>query len=145
MSACTEKKNLQDKNTIFANMWEMLREVAEGTMAKEGEGAVLYIVSERDGHQRTVGMCKLKTSEYLIYRKLREMLKFNVSRRGSTANTFEKFRHDIRQFVDKYFKPPKPIEYYEALGEKAFKQASTNPIIDETYLRYKFVEFVEQL
>ena len=51
----------------------------------------MYIVSERNGQQRTVGMCKLKTAEYLIYRRLREMLKINVSR-GSTANHFEKFR-----------------------------------------------------
>lgn len=61
-------------------------------MAVEGEGSVMYIVSERNGKQRTIGMCKLKTSEYLIYRKLREMLKLNVARRGATANTFDKFK-----------------------------------------------------
>jgi hypothetical protein len=48
----------------------------------------MYIVSEREGKQRTVGMCKLKTCEYLIYRRLREMLKLNVSKKGSTANNF---------------------------------------------------------
>jgi hypothetical protein len=48
----------------------------------------MYIVSERWGKQRTVGMCKLKTCEYLIYRRLREMLKLNVSKKGSTANNF---------------------------------------------------------
>ena len=69
-------------------MWAMLKEVAEGTMAKEGEGSVMYIVCEREGKQRTVGMCKLKTCEYLIYRRLREMLKLNVARKGSTANNY---------------------------------------------------------
>jgi len=69
-------------------MWEMLKEVGEGTMAVEGEGSVMYIVAEREGKQRTIAMCKLKTSEYLIYRRLREMLKLNVSRKGSTANNF---------------------------------------------------------
>ena len=43
-------------------MWEFLKEVGEGTMEKEGEGSVMYIVAERDGNQRTIGMCKLKTS-----------------------------------------------------------------------------------
>lgn len=37
-------------------------------------------------------MCKLKTAEYLIFRKLREMLKVNAAKKGSTANTFEKFK-----------------------------------------------------
>jgi hypothetical protein len=87
MSRCKEKKGLVNKNSILGHMWEMLRAVAEGTMAKEGEGSVMYIVCEREGKERTVGMCKLKTCEYLIYRRLREMLKLNVARK-STANTF---------------------------------------------------------
>ena len=56
-------------------------------------------------------MCKLKTSEYLIYRKLREMLKLSVSRK-STANTFAKFKFEIEQLVQHYFKPPKDLDYY---------------------------------
>lgn len=95
MSACHERKNLTDKNSIFASMHEMLREVAEGTMEREGEGSVMYVVCEREGRQRTVAMCKLKTCEYLIYRRLREMLKLNVSKKGSTANNFDKFKFDI--------------------------------------------------
>lgn len=57
-------------------------------MEEYGEGSVLYIVEElKDGKQRMVGMCKLKTTEYLIFRRLREMLKLYVSRK-STANQF---------------------------------------------------------
>lgn len=78
-------------------------------MTAEGEGSVMYIVSERQGKQRTIGMCKLKTSQYLIYRKLREMLKLNVARKGSTANTFEKYKFEIEELINHYFKPPKPI------------------------------------
>lgn len=87
MSRCKAKRGLKDKNSIMATMWEMLKEIAEGTMAEEGEGSVMYIICQREGRERTVGMCKLKTCEYLIYRRLREMLKLNVARK-STANTF---------------------------------------------------------
>lgn len=120
MSALHERLNLSDKNTIYSSMYDMLKEVAEGRMESEGEGSVMYIVCEREGGERTVGMCKLKTCEYLIYRRLREMLKLNVSRKGSTANHFEKFKHDIQQLVTHYFKPPKEIEFYYMLGDKAF-------------------------
>ncbi len=34
MSSCVEKKGLTDKNTIYACMHDMLKEVAEGTMEK---------------------------------------------------------------------------------------------------------------
>jgi hypothetical protein len=43
-------------------------------------------------------MCKLKTCEYLIFRRLREMLKLNVQRK-STANTYEKFKFDIENLI----------------------------------------------
>jgi hypothetical protein len=144
MSSCIERKGLTDKNTIYASMYDMLKEVAEGTMEKEGEGSVMYIVCERAGLQRTIGMCKLKTCEYLIYRRLREMLKLNVSKKGSTANNFEKFKYDIEQLVSHYFKPPKVLEFYFKLGEKAFQEAGSNEEISETYLRYKFVDFMAQ-
>lgn len=62
MSTCREKRGISDKNNILASMWEFLKEVGEGTMEKEGEGSVMYIVAEQDGSQRTIGMCKLKTS-----------------------------------------------------------------------------------
>lgn len=88
MSECRESKNLTDKNTVYENMYKMLKSVAEGTMDENGEGSVLYIVSERNNHQKTVAMCKLKTSEYLIFRKMREMLKVNIAKKGATANTF---------------------------------------------------------
>lgn len=53
-------------------MYNMLKKVAEGTMEEFGEGSVLYIVGEdSQGKQRTLGMCKLKTCEYLIYRRMR--------------------------------------------------------------------------
>ena len=70
----------------------MLKEVAEGTMEGYGEGSVMYIVSEINKNQQTIGMCKLKTCEYLIYRKMREMIKIFFARKGSTANNLEKYK-----------------------------------------------------
>jgi hypothetical protein len=39
------------------------------------------------------------------------MLKLNVSKK-STANTFEKFKYDIENKLNSYFKPPKNINFY---------------------------------
>ena len=62
MSKMMVVENLSQKNKIYQNMFKMLKCVAEGTMNEYGQGNVMYIVCEnKDGQQRTVGMCKLKT------------------------------------------------------------------------------------
>lgn len=65
-----------------------------GSMAEEGEGSVLYMVGERGDkkEQYVVGLGKLKTTEYLICRKLREMLKIVLNKKGATGNNIEKFK-----------------------------------------------------
>lgn len=37
------------------------------------------------------------------------MLKLNVARKGMTANSFEKYRFEVEQLVQHYFKPPKSL------------------------------------
>ena len=70
----------------------------------------MYIVAEDNkGNQRMVGMCKLKTCEYLIYRRMREMIKIYFAKKGVTANTFEKFKFEVESLCEHYFKPPKPL------------------------------------
>jgi hypothetical protein len=86
-------------------------------MDQYGEGSVLYVVEEKANNtQRTIAMCKLKSCEYLIFRRLREMLKLNVERK-STANTFDKFSFDIQNLIEHYFKPPATIDFYLKVGK----------------------------
>jgi hypothetical protein len=47
MSKIKEVRNLKDKNTVYQNIYELLRETAEGTMNEYGEGSVLYVVEEK--------------------------------------------------------------------------------------------------
>lgn len=73
--------------------------MAVGSMDVVGEGSVLYIVAEKNGKQRTISLSKLKSAEYLIFRKLREMLKINLNKKGETANTISKFKFEVEQIV----------------------------------------------
>ncbi len=90
MSAYKKRKGLDDKNSFFEHVEMMLRETAQSTMDKKGEGSEMYILSERG--MRNIDMYKLKTCEYLIYHRLREMLKLNVEKKGSKANNFENYK-----------------------------------------------------
>lgn len=49
--------------------------VYEGELDHYGEGVVLYVTSTRQGQEHCHTVCKVKTLEYRIYRKLREKLK----------------------------------------------------------------------
>ncbi len=64
-------------------------------MEKEGEGAVCYIVKEVDNQKKSksvISIFKLKTTEYLIFRFLRESLKkYFQSGGGETGKYFSKF------------------------------------------------------
>lgn len=58
-------------------------------MEKEGEGAVCYIVKENQNLKKEViSIFKLKTTEYLIYRFLRESLKKYFSAGGGETGKF---------------------------------------------------------
>lgn len=92
MSRMKAAENLKEKNEVYMKMYEMLKEVGQGQMSEYGEGSVMYMVSEGANGQRTVGMCKLKTCEYLIYRKLREMIKIYYAKKGNTANGYDKYK-----------------------------------------------------
>ena len=37
------------------------------------------------------------------------MLKLNVAKKGMTANSFEKYKFEIEQLVQHYFKPPRKL------------------------------------
>lgn len=125
-------------------MYKMLKKVAEGSMSESGEGSVLYIVGEDGfGQQKTIGMCKLKTCEYLIYRKMREMIKIYFAKKGATANNFDKFRFEVNSLCKNYFFPPKPIEYYEIIAQRGFNEVKKNQKnFSDDEFRYKFVNFL---
>lgn len=43
---------------------------------------------------------------------MREMIKIYFSKKGATANSFEKYKFEVESLCEHYFKPPKPLEYY---------------------------------
>lgn len=91
-------------------------------------------------------MCKLKTCEYLVFRKMREMIKINFAKKGVTANNFEKFKFEINSLCESYFKPPKNVEHYFKIAEQAFREIrKSEKDLSDNQLRYKFVNFLENI
>jgi hypothetical protein len=57
---------------------------------------------------------------------MREMIKIYFARKGATANNFEKFKFEITNLCKNYFSPPKALDYYEEIAEKAFHEIKKN-------------------
>lgn len=52
-----------------------MKNIGEGEMKVVGEGSVAYLVEEDETSSSTLSMFKIKSTEYQIYRLIREYLK----------------------------------------------------------------------
>ena len=69
------------------------QEVAKSEIAKDEEGNVLYFVKrdpKKKEPSKVLSLCKLKTLEYRLFRKMREKLR-NFYAVKDDVNNFDKF------------------------------------------------------
>ena len=69
----------------------LFKYVAEASIIDEEEGSVLYFVQRDEKNpknDKVIVLCKLKTLEYRVYRKLREKLKTHVSYADGGGNIY---------------------------------------------------------
>ena len=89
--------------------------VSKAGLDEEEEGSVLYFVEcdSVDVTGITVALCKLKTLEYRIYRKLREKLKTLLGGKGhnNKYNIQKKIVSEVKDLC-KYAEPKLSLVYY---------------------------------
>lgn len=83
---------------------EKLREIVVGmnqkTMKEGGEGSVLYVSGIEGEEEKNLLICKVKTIEYRIYRKLREKLKIYLQKYNKNyENLLKKFIKEIGEIA----------------------------------------------
>lgn len=87
-------------------------------------------------------MCKVKTLEYRIYRKLREKLKLYIEKfKKSYEKSLKKYCEEVKELV-REFKTPRPLEYYFEVAERAFQLCEDQT---KSVARFVSVEFVNFL
>ena len=71
----------KNKNELFEGIQKVYKSIAEKSILYEEEGDVLYFANDTD--KKVISLCKVKTLEYKIYRKLREKIKneLNMNRK----------------------------------------------------------------
>ncbi|KAL4471393.1 hypothetical protein ABPG74_008286 [Tetrahymena malaccensis] len=103
-------------------VFKLYKEVGSSSIEQDGEGAVLYFISENreTQEQQVISLCKLKTLDYRIFRKLREKLKnCLVDKKGSGQKWFKKFEKEVLELCE-FCEPAHQLDYYNTIAKTAF-------------------------
>eukprot|EP00361_Fabrea_salina_P001476 CAMPEP_0202430446 /NCGR_PEP_ID=MMETSP1345-20130828/3886_1 /ASSEMBLY_ACC=CAM_ASM_000843 /TAXON_ID=342563 /ORGANISM="Fabrea Fabrea salina" /LENGTH=1162 /DNA_ID=CAMNT_0049041933 /DNA_START=84 /DNA_END=3572 /DNA_ORIENTATION=+ len=89
--------------------------------------------------QTTLSLCKLKTLEYRIFRKLREKISHEIK---DTKKVFSIFENEIKN-LSRGFELPKPLDYYVGIAGIAFEFAKKHRI-DISDLRPRYLSLLQK-
>ena len=99
---------------------ELYREVKESSIETREEGVVLYLVKRyNNSKEELVSLCKLKTLEYQIYRKLREKLRGMGDKKHTRSEIETKFQEEVKTLVGDS-KLPQEHSFYFEVAKRAF-------------------------
>ena len=95
-----EVKN--DEELIMTTLQEIVKVIEEAKIKERGEGSVLYIeaYSKTEGSSENLFVCKVKTLEYRIFRKLREKLKIYIEKfKNSYEKSLKRYCEEVKELV----------------------------------------------
>lgn len=143
--------NIDDLSAALNHEYSL---VTSGSIKNEEEGAVLYFVRRGASSDQVISLCKLKSLEYRIFRKLREKLRNFWSRHENisemTKGVQQKYDTVFNQFLKECaelqygYKLPNPVQYYRDFGNFAFQVVQENPEAYEKLQNY-YVDFLEDV
>jgi hypothetical protein len=120
-----------DYGALNDALCRVFKDVAKSEIAQEEEGNVLYLIkrpnpSATDMKPEVLSLCKLKTLEYRLFRKMREKLR-NFYKREPVEQTDEKEKVLIKRFISEARELaqehdlPRELNYYIQLFKTAFE------------------------
>lgn len=129
-------KTWQDLNALLKGLY---KEIKESGIEKREEGVVVYIVSQKEGKETLHSICKLKTLEYMVYRKLREKLRALTDKKQTREAIEAKYQEEVRALVGMNTTPHE-LSFYFEVAKRAFEFSETQ---EDTYLIFgHFVTFL---
>jgi len=113
------------------------------------EGNVLYFMKrDKNGYDKTLTLCKLKTLEYRLFRKMREKLRnfYDVNRKSDAPSSeiVKRFTREAKELLAEN-DLPRPLQYYVELFRTAFEFIDGSPKTNIHLLHTEYVTFSEKL
>lgn len=153
----------KDWTDLSRSLESLYRRISESSIVDEEEGSVIYLSScksmresvednekKEEDEEEVLSLCKLKTLEYRVYRKLREKLTNHIIRNKDDRFKINQFFDEVRNLISDYTLPM-PLDFYYKFAETAFDFIKYIPfeIIPENLeendgcLRQVYLDFVE--
>lgn len=149
----------KDWTDLSRSLESLYRRISESSIVDEEEGSVIYLsscksmresVEDKEEEEEVLSLCKLKTLEYRVYRKLREKLTNHIIRNKDDRFKINQFFDEVRNLITDYTLPM-PLDFYYKFAETAFDFIKYVPfeIIPENLeendgcLRQVYLDFVE--
>lgn len=115
--------------------------VSQGSIKSEEEGAVIYMVSRGIQNESVLSLCKYKTLEYRLFRKLREKLRNFWSKNDKISAWTEYNQAEYDKTYNNFIKEgielvgennlPEPWEYYVRFADCSFNAVLKDPKLYE--------------
>lgn len=115
-----------DYESLCNALYNSFRDIAKGKITDEEEGAVIYLTkrdkSGNSSEDRVLSLCKLKTIEYRIFRKMREKLRnyYKNSANRVPDGIVTQFKKETLQLCEGN-ELPKELNFYVGLMKAAFE------------------------
>lgn len=116
---------------------------SEQTMREGGEGYVVYVSGVYADGEKCLLVCKVKTIEYRIYRKLREKLKVYIQKLNKGYdNLLKKFTKEIAELA-REFQINRPLEVYVELAKRSFELCLDQSRPVSRFVHNRFIDFMK--
>jgi hypothetical protein len=123
----------------------ILVKMNEKTMKEGGEGSVLYVEGVDEQGEQNLMICKVKTIEYRIFRKLREKLKIYIQKYNKNyENLLKKFTKEISELT-REFQLNRPINEYIELAKRAFLLCEEQSRPVSRFISNRYIDFLRLL
>lgn len=139
-----------DFDQMCETLCQTFKDVAKSEIAENEEGNVLYFLKRsKDGYSdKVLSLCKLKTLEYRLFRKMREKLRnfYDVNRQSDAPSSeiVKRFTKEAKELLAEN-DLPRPLQYYIELFRTAFEFIDSNPKQNIHLLQTEYVTFSEKL
>lgn len=139
-------------------VFKLYKIVGKASLEESGEGAVLYFVKESvssDGassyvpdSMKVLSLCKLKTLEYRILRKLREKLKSCIADKKGTGMSkwMKRFTKESQELCE-FCEAAKPLDFYNTIASTAFEfiDAASDSARQAANIGSQFIFFLDAI
>lgn len=133
-------RNLKSTSDVLEALCDLANHIEQATLQESEEGAIIFIVLQREMQQKILVTSKIKTLEYRIYKQLRLRVFEHIDLSKEPRDQYELFNEEIYDII-KNADLHHSVNYYLNIADTAFRFCYEYPDY-QTFVKEQFVSFL---